>query len=60
MKLVPGVRLQGGEQVAAWCYALWEAFPDFKITVTSVIEEGNYTTVNGTVAGTHRDKQSQF
>jgi predicted ester cyclase len=53
IKLVPGARLQGGEQVAAWCCALWEAFPDFKVTVTSVIEEGNYATVNGTVAGTH-------
>jgi predicted ester cyclase len=53
IKLVPGARLQGGEQVVAWLGALWEAFPDFKITVTNVIEEGTSATVGGTASGTH-------
>jgi hypothetical protein len=53
IKLVPGARLQGGDQVAAWCAALIEAFPDFKIAVTQVVEQGTTATVNGTVTGTH-------
>lgn len=53
IKLVPGARLQGGEQVAAWCSALFEAFPDLRITVTGVVEEAPFATVSGTVTGTH-------
>ena len=54
IKLVPGARMQGGEQVAEWCSALFEAFPDFHITVTGVVEEAPFATVSGVVTGTHR------
>ncbi|MEX2553295.1 MAG: ester cyclase [Actinomycetota bacterium] len=54
IKLVPGARMQGGEQVAEWCSALIEAFPDFHITVTGVVEEAPFATVSGVVTGTHR------
>jgi predicted ester cyclase len=53
IKLVPGARLHGGEQVAAWCSGLFEAFPDFKVTVTRVVENGPYASVSGIVTGTH-------
>jgi predicted ester cyclase len=53
LKLVPGAQLRGGDQVATWCSALWEAFPDFHITVTGVVEEGTTATVSGIVTGTH-------
>jgi predicted ester cyclase len=53
IKLVPGARFEGGEQVAAWCTALWEAFPDFHITATDVVEEAPIATVSGVVTGTH-------
>lgn len=52
-KVVPGARMRGGEQVAAWCSALWSAFPDIQVTVTTVIEEGSVAAVRGRATGTH-------
>jgi predicted ester cyclase len=52
-KVVPGARMRGGEQVAAWCSALWTAFPDIQVTVTTVIEKDSVAAVRGRVAGTH-------
>jgi predicted ester cyclase len=52
-KEVPGVALRGGEEIAAWCTALWEAFPDLHLAYAAVAEEGPVAVVEGVVAGTH-------
>ena len=53
IKLVPGGQLQGGEQVATWCTALWEAFPDLHLSVQGVVEEAPTATLAGRATGTH-------
>jgi predicted ester cyclase len=52
-KVVPGAHMRGGDQVLVWCSALWEAFPDIQVTVTSVVEEGSVAAVQARIGGTH-------
>ncbi len=54
LKEVPGAHLRGGDQVAAWCSALWEAFPDIQVTVATSAEAESIVTIEGRVAGTHQ------
>lgn len=51
---VPGGLLRGGDQVIAFCSALWEAFPDIELTVTRVVEEGSAVAIQGRAEGTHQ------
>lgn len=53
-KEVPGAHLRGADQVVAWDRALWEAFPDFQVTPTLIVEEGSALGFHGRVTGTHR------
>lgn len=52
-KDVPGAHLRGGDQIAAWCSALWEAFPDIRVTVASIVEAERTVAIEGRVSGTH-------
>jgi ketosteroid isomerase-like protein len=54
LKEVPGAHLRGGDQVAAWCSALWEAFPDIRVTVAATAEVESIVIIEGRVAGTHQ------
>jgi predicted ester cyclase len=54
LKEVPGAHLRGGDQVAAWCSALWEAFPDIRVTIAATVEAESIVTIEGRVAGTHQ------
>jgi predicted ester cyclase len=53
VKEVPGAQLRGAEQVLAWDKALWEAFPDFHVVPTRIVEEGPWVGFHGRVTGTH-------
>jgi predicted ester cyclase len=53
LKEVPGADLRGGDQVAAWCSALWEAFPDIQVTFAPVAAQGSSVAIEGRCAGTH-------
>jgi len=50
---VPGGLLHGRDQIAAFISVFWEAFPDLKLTVTNVVEEGPVVAIRGTITGTH-------
>ena len=52
-KEVPGAHLRGAEQVVAWDRVLWEAFPDFEVTASRIVEEGSAVGFHGRVTGTH-------
>ena len=54
LKVVPGAHLRGGDQVAAWCSALWEAFPDMQVSVVAAVEAEQIVAIQGRVSGTHR------
>jgi predicted ester cyclase len=54
LKQVPGAYLRGGDQIAAWCAALWEAFPDIHVAVAATAEAESVVTIEGRVAGTHQ------
>ena len=54
LKVVPGAHLRGGDQVAAWCSALWEAFPDMQVSVAAAVEAEPIVAIQGRVSGTHR------
>ena len=52
---VPGAPvLRGRDQVLAYFSGLWEAFPDVKLTVTRVVEEGSVVVIRGRAEGTHQ------
>jgi len=52
---VPGAPvLRGRDQVLPYFSAFWEAFPDLRLTVTSVVEEGSVVAIQGRATGTHR------
>jgi predicted ester cyclase len=53
-KWVPGAYLQGADQVLAWDQALWEAFPDFQVVPTQIVEEGSTLGFHARVTGTHQ------
>lgn len=53
-KWVPGAYLQGAEQTVAWTQALWEAFPDFQVVPTQIIEQGSAAGFHARVTGTHQ------
>lgn len=50
---IPGGLLRGRDQVLAFFSDLWEAFPDFELTVTWVAEEGSTVIKQFRAAGTH-------
>jgi predicted ester cyclase len=52
-KEVPGTTLQGADQIVAYFSVLWEAFPDGRIDVTHVVEEGSVVAIRGRSSGTH-------
>jgi predicted ester cyclase len=52
---VPGAPvLRERDQVLPYFSSFWEAFPDLRLTVTSVVEEGSVVAIQGSAAGTHR------
>ena len=50
---VPGTMLRGPDQVAGFFGALWEAFPDFQVTMPTQVEQGPFVAVQFRVTGTH-------
>jgi ketosteroid isomerase-like protein len=50
---VPGAHLRSPEHVVAYFSPLWEAFPDLKLTITQILEEGPVAVVLGRCEGTH-------
>lgn len=51
---IPGGLLRGRDQAVAFFSDLWEAFPDFELTVTWVAEEGSTVITQFRAAGTHQ------
>ena len=51
--VVPGATLHGLAEVGAFARALWEAFPDGRITTTKRASRGSFVAVEGTFTGTH-------
>ena len=51
---VPAAHLVGADQVLALFSALWEAFPDMRVTATNEVEDGQVVAVQARATGTHR------
>lgn len=52
-KVMPGAHLRGPEEVAGYYGAFWAAFPDARLEVTSLVEEGARVAVQVRITGTH-------
>jgi predicted ester cyclase len=51
--VVPGATLHGLDEATAFARALWEAFPDGRITMAKRASSGSWVAVEGTFTGTH-------
>ncbi len=51
---IPGGLLRGPDQVIEFFSGLWEAFPDFALTVTYVAGEGSTVITQARAQGTHQ------
>jgi predicted ester cyclase len=45
---------RGPDQVIAFFSAFWEAFPDLKLTVTRLVEDGSTVITDARAEGTHQ------
>jgi steroid delta-isomerase-like uncharacterized protein len=53
VEAVPGATLRGSEQVVAYFSVFWDAFPDLRFTVETMVEEGASVAVFGRCTGVH-------
>jgi predicted ester cyclase len=51
--VVPGATMRGLDEAAVFARALWEAFPDGRITMAKHAANGPWVAVEGTFSGTH-------
>ena len=51
--VVPGATLHGPDETAAFARALWEAFPDARITPGARVATGSRAAIEGSFTGTH-------
>ncbi|MCA1706379.1 MAG: ester cyclase [Actinobacteria bacterium] len=51
---IPGALLRGRDQVVGFFSDLWEAFPDFELIVTRVVEEGSTVITHFRAQGSHQ------
>ncbi len=51
--VVPGATMRGPDEASAFARALWEAFPDGRITTTKRASNGSCVAVEATFTGTH-------
>lgn len=51
--VVPGATLHGLDEAGAFAGAMWEAFPDGRITTAGQASTGSWAAVEGTFTGTH-------
>jgi predicted ester cyclase len=51
--VVPGATMHGLDQAGGFAKALWEAFPDGRITTIRAAANGSWVAVEGTFTGTH-------
>ncbi len=51
--VVPGATLRGLDEAGTFARALWEAFPDGRITMAKQASRGSWVAVEGTFTGTH-------
>lgn len=51
--VVPGATMHGPDEAAVFARALWEAFPDGRITTVRQAANGPWVAVEGTFTGTH-------
>lgn len=51
--VVPGATMHGLDEAGAFARALWEAFPDGRITTVKAAAHGPWAAVEGTFTGTH-------
>ena len=51
--VVPGATMRGPDEASAFAQALWEAFPDGRITMAKRASIGSWVAVEGTFTGTH-------
>lgn len=50
----PGAELEGADQAIEFFSALWTAFPDFRATITRVVEQGSACAVQARAQRTHQ------
>lgn len=53
VKEVPGGLLRGSDAIVAFVATFWEAFPNLKLTITNVVEEGSEVAIRVRMTGTH-------
>jgi Predicted ester cyclase len=51
--VVPGATMRGLDEAGVFARALWEAFPDGRITTVKRAAHGSWVAVEGTFTGTH-------
>jgi len=51
---IPGALLRGRDQTVGFFSDLWEAFPDFQLIATRVVEEGSTVIMHFRAEGTHQ------
>jgi steroid delta-isomerase-like uncharacterized protein len=51
---VPGGLYRGPDQVIAFFSAFWEAFPELKLTITRLVEDGSTVITDARAEGTHQ------
>jgi predicted ester cyclase len=51
--VVPGATMRGLDEAGAFARALWEAFPDARITTAERAAQGSIAVIEGTFGGTH-------
>lgn len=50
----PGMTLRGIEEVVRYFSVFWEAFPDLRFALETVVEEGTSVAIFGRCTGTHQ------